>query len=110
MRQIEKQVNQAIKAGKGFHGNNTTVETGVTLWDYNTNSWREFAAVVRLHGNIIAAVDADGCRWYSCAGWHTSTTRSRLAALGAPVRIKDFTMIRTDTGDVFPSKLTKFDN
>ena len=110
MRQIEKQVNQAILAGKDFKGNNTTVETGALLWDYSKNEWRKFAAVVRLHGNIIAAVDLDGCHWFSCAGWHTTTTRSRLAALGAPVKIKDSTMIRTDTGDVFPSKLTKFDN
>lgn len=107
MRQIEKEMNRAFFNDYNFHKSNTSVETDVTIWDYNNNSWIKFAAVVRLHGNLIAAKDYDGNLWFSCAGWSSQTTRSRLQALGAPARIKDFQMINTETGKPFPRVLTK---
>ncbi len=107
MKQIEKEMAQAFAACKNFHKSNIVVETNATIWDYSAKAWRKFAAVVYLHGNLIAAKDADGVIYYSNAGWNTTTTRSRLSALGAPVRIKDFILIRTDTGAAFPSTLTR---
>ena len=107
MRQIEKEMNRAFFNGYDFHKSNTSVETDVTTWDYNNNSWIKFAAVVRLHGNLIAAKDYDGNLYYSNAGWSSATTRSRLSALGAPCQIKNFQMIDTRTGEPFPRVLTK---
>lgn len=108
MRQINKEMNRAFFNGRNFNKSNTKVETNVTLWDYSTNSWKRFRVAAFLHGNLIAAKDFNGNMWYSCAGWHTTTTRSRLSALGAPVRIKNFRMIDTTTGNEFPARLTKF--
>lgn len=108
MRQIEKEMNRAFFNGRNFNKSNTKVETNVTVWDYSTNSWKRFRVAAFLHGNLIAAKDDAGNIYYSCAGWHTSTTRSRLQALGAPCRIKDYRMIDTNTGAEFPSQLTKF--
>lgn len=36
---------------------------------------------VRLHGNLIARLYADGLMWLSDAGWPTQTTARRLRAL-----------------------------
>ena len=110
MRQIEKEMVAAFNAGRNFNKSNTSVETNAVTWDYVNNRWQRFAVVVRLHGNLIAAKDAAGNIYYSNAGWSSATTRSRLAALGAPCRIKDFIMIDTRTGAAFPRSLTKFDN
>lgn len=101
-------MNRAFFNGYEMSKSNTMVKKDVEMWDYTLNGWNRFAVVVYLHGNPIAAKGYDGSIWFSCAGWYTSTTRSRLAALDAPVRIKDFQMIRTDTGTVFPSSLTCF--
>lgn len=107
MRQIEKEMNRAFFNGYDFHKSNTDVDINATVWDRKLNQWTKFAAVVRLHGNLIAAKDYDGNLWFSCAGWSSATTRSRLQALGAPARIKNFQMINTETGEPFPCALTK---
>ena len=108
MRQIEKEMDRAFFNGYKFQKSNTKVETDCEIYDCSQKVWRRFRVAAFLHGNLIAAKDYDGGLWYSCAGWHTATTRSRLSALGAPVRIKDFRMIDTTTGAEFPSRLTKF--
>lgn len=96
MRVIEKQMIDALASGREFHKDNTHVYKFLGSW------------YVSLHGNVIARFDPDGSTWYSCAGWYTATTRSRLQALGAPCRIKDYTMIDTRTGNPFPSTLERF--
>ena len=101
MRQIEKEMNQAIKAGRDYKKSNTTVICGGVRWDYDTNTWVPVLACVYLHGNLICTIEKDGRRRFSCCGWHTPTTRSRLQALGASCRIKDFQMIDSETGRPF---------
>jgi hypothetical protein len=36
---------------------------------------------LKLHGNKIAALEANGKLWISCAGWKTRTTKERLNGL-----------------------------
>ena len=36
---------------------------------------------LKLHGNKIAALEADGRMWVSSAGWRTNTTKERLNGL-----------------------------
>ena len=72
MRQIERQMNEAILNGKDFFKSNTSVENYIT-----ETGARE--AVVKLHGNHIATV-GDTLQ-ISDAGWQTVTTKSRLNAL-----------------------------
>lgn len=110
MKQIEKEMNRAFFNGYDFHKSNTDVDINVPVWDRKFNKWIKFAAVVRLHGNLIAAKDYDGNMYYSNAGWSSVTTRSRLSALGAPCQIKNFQMIDTRTGEPFPASLTRFDD
>ena len=108
MRQIERRANRAFFNGYNFKESNTEVKTNFVTWDYDTNNWVTFSVAYFLHGNLIAARDEAGNLYFSSCGWETVTTRSRLVSLGAPCRIKDFQMIRTDTGEAFPHKLTKF--
>ena len=72
MRQIERQMNEAILNGKDFFKSNTSVENYIT-----ETGARE--AVVKLHGNHIATI-GDTLQ-ISDAGWQTVTTKSRLNAL-----------------------------
>lgn len=86
----------AFEAGREFHQSNTRV-------------YKMLGSIyVDLHGNTIARRDPDGALYFSCAGWHTATTRSRLCALGAPARIQNYAMIDTRTGEAFPERLTRF--
>lgn len=53
---------------------------------------------VYLYNNKIAAKDKKTGNWeYSCCGWHTATTRSRLRALGCDCRIKNFRFVGVDS-------------
>ena len=70
MRQIEKQMLQAINSREDFKLNNTEVR--------NINN----CIFVALHGNLIFA-QINGVKYYSNSGWNTKTTASRLRALGA---------------------------
>lgn len=72
MRQIEKQMLAALRNGRNFNGNNTTVN------HENGNSY------VYLFGNLIYKV-VNSKAYFSLAGWNTTTTRSRLNALGVNV-------------------------
>lgn len=95
MRKIEKEMISAIRNGEGFTKGNTAV-----LW----NEGRE-AFYVCLHGNIIARgyrpMRFGACDYRITAvnfcGWNTTTTRSRLRALGVPVKSqKGVPCIKTD--------------
>lgn len=46
-----------------------------------------------LHGNLIAATDGLNV-WFTCAGWNTTTTRSRLNALGCGCYQRNFNLFR----------------
>lgn len=72
MRQIEKAMCAAVNAGKGATIGNTRVTPDGTVY---------------LHGNRIAYCGADGSLQLDLEtfqAWPTSTTRSRLRALGVP--------------------------
>lgn len=80
MRQIEKNMVQAVKAGRNFRSNNTVVTvdgSGIKVY---------------LHGNCIYTI-FQGVARFTLAGWNTVTTRSRLNALGVDVRQKNWTPI-----------------
>ena len=68
MRQIERNMNRAIRSNANFSSSNTSVvsENGVSI--------------VRLHGNHIATVTNDGIELFD-GGWQSNTTKSRLNAL-----------------------------
>lgn len=82
MRQIEKQLLQAIR-------NRKTWKSG------NTRTWcpDEKKTVIFLHDNPIALYAHNQGKIYvqldTLAEWKTRTTCSRLRALGVPVSIKD---------------------
>ena len=78
MRAIEKKMVQALQSKRNFHESNTCVECD------NNNTY------VYLFGNCIYKV-VNGKAYFTLAGWNTSTTRSRLNALGVGVTQKDWT-------------------
>ena len=85
MRQVEKNMLQAVRAGKNFKCGNTEVKNGV------------FGEVfVYLHGNCIYRI-IDGVREFTLSGWNTVTTRSRLNALGVNVSQKNWEPIYNGT-------------
>ena len=77
MRTIEKKMIAAVNGRHSMKQNNTTVtvNNGVVL--------------VRLHGNLIYKVE-NGRAFFTLAGWNTTTTRSRLNALGVGVSQKNY--------------------
>lgn len=80
MRVIERQMLKAILNGKGFVNGNTAV----THLDDGTYR-------VRLHDNLIATGrKGELPEVFNFCGWNTTTTRSRLRALGCDlVRERD---------------------
>ena len=79
MRQVEKRMVEAVNFGIPFQGSNTTVTI-----DFNT-------AHVFLHGNHIASVVQNGkvmVNLDTLRAYPTSTTKSRLRALGVDVYTK----------------------
>jgi len=68
MRQIERNMNRAIRNNANFSSSNTSVvtENGVSI--------------VRLHGNHIATITRSGLELFD-GGWQSNTTKSRLNAL-----------------------------
>ena len=69
MRQIEQQMNRAIRSGSDFCKSNTMVKH------------QDGNAFVYLHGNHIGTVDAFGSLTLFDGGWQSNTTKSRLNAL-----------------------------
>lgn len=78
MRVIEEKMLAALRNGRNLNGNNTTVN------HENGNSY------VYLFGNLIYKV-VNGKAYFSFAGWNTTTTRSRLRALGISVYQRNWT-------------------
>ena len=71
MRQIEREMNTAIRNKQNFSKSNTMVRYNEKL---NLSQ-------VYLHGNNIADFDhAKGKAWISSCGWESVTTKSRLNA------------------------------
>lgn len=105
MRIIEKKMAAAVAAGVDFSLSNTVVDAGGVCWDYKKNCWQNVAAQVYLHGNLICVVCLDGRRLYSCAGWHTVTTSSRLRALGCNCGIRSGRLVDLETGAEIPSSI-----
>lgn len=73
MRQIEKNMLEAIKEGRSWRENNTEV---LVVGNH---------VAVYLYGNLIATADPGNGWKFSLSGWNTPTTRSRLSALGCDV-------------------------
>ena len=71
MRQIETQMNQAIRNGHAWSKDNTCI-----TYDPTNN----MSAEVFLHGNHIATVTDDALTLFD-GGWQSNTTKSRLNAL-----------------------------
>ena len=72
MRQIETQMNEAIRNGHAWSKDNTCIT-------YDPSNG--MSAEVYLHGNHIATVTDTDLTLYSGGGWFTNTTKSRLNAL-----------------------------
>ena len=72
MRQIEIEMNEAIRNGHAWSKGNTCI-----TYDPTNN----MSAEVYLHGNHIATVTDNELKLYSGGGWFTPTTKSRLNAL-----------------------------
>ena len=71
MRQIEREMNNAIRNKRNFSKSNTMVSYDAA----------ENLSSVVLHGNRIADFDhTKGKAWITSAGWETVTTKSRLNA------------------------------
>lgn len=84
MNKIEKAMCDAVNAQKNWKSGNTEVR--VVKKDTVT------IVCVYLHGNRICEVyegeEGNTAMMFSLAGWNTTTTRSRLNALGIEVRQK----------------------
>lgn len=79
MRQIEKEMLNALNEKRNWKSGNTSVEFCKVTESVG----------VRLLGHLIFLVDGIGKRHFTLAGWNTSTTRSRLRALGVNVSQRD---------------------
>ena len=76
MRKIEESMNNALSLGVNWRERNTRVECnqkGKFVWLYNTLIY------ARINGR----------EYFSDDGWKTTTTSSRLRALGAPYSTND---------------------
>lgn len=102
MRVIEEKMCKAIDNKEWFHLSNTDVHV---YRKYYTNGSDRID--VYLFNNLIATF-GEGEVHLTCAGWNTSTTRSRLNAIceyffdDRPFHIKDWTM--RYNGEVFPQR------
>lgn len=86
MRVIEEKMLDAIRRRINWKCGNTKVECYSNVVN------------VYLHGNRIYSLNTETYeRIYNTCGYDTATTRSRLNALGANVRIKNFEMVNAET-------------
>ena len=91
MRKIEKQMIEAIHAGRNWASSNTAVRVKTSY------SGTGYFATVLLHGHAIAYVTHYPATEHTIAtadvdtfrAWPTATTRSRLRALGINASIKN---------------------
>jgi len=93
MRKIEQQMMNALREGKDWKGTNTEVRTFKKSYDIRTT----YLANVYLFGNHIASTTCYPSTGYihaapvhsTFAHYPTSTTRSRLCALGVNASIRN---------------------
>lgn len=78
MRKINAEMINAIRNGRNWMNGNTRVETS-----YGGR------IDVYLHGNRIFSQQGN-VKIFTLAGWNTTTTRSRLGALGMDVKQRNF--------------------
>lgn len=79
MRKITQESVQAFLDCRPFKKSNMEVVREGTIY------------YLKLFGNKIAAIEADGRMWVSSAGWRTNTTKERLNGLpGVKVNQKDY--------------------
>ena len=105
MRQIEKNMANAINAGRTWNDGNTAVNCRPLSWSNFGGVLDGERARVYLHGNLICVVYKDGRRAYSSTGWNTPTTRSRLQALGLDCRIYRGRLIDAAGSPVYSGRL-----
>lgn len=78
-RKITQESVRCFLDGVPFKKSNMSVVREGTIW------------YLKLHGNKIAAIEADGKMWVSNAGWASNTTKERLNGLpGVRVNQKDW--------------------
>lgn len=82
MRKIEQQMIQAIRDGRTWHKDNTTVTCRAPCWDVFLHG-NHICEVVRLHDESLYNVNLDTFR-----NWPTRTTVSRLRALSIDAAIR----------------------
>lgn len=93
MRQIEKQMNNAIRAGRDWKSGNTEVRVEKSYG----GAYTQYFATVLLHNHIIAHVTHLPATGYTHTiadrdtfrEWPTATTRSRLRALGVNASVSN---------------------
>lgn len=91
MRIIEQKMLAAVNGGYDWKQGNTRV----------IHSKISQLTVVYLYNKRIAAFDKITGKWeYSCCGYHTATTRSRLRALGCDCRIKNSRLVGVDSHEI----------
>ena len=88
MRQIEIEMNNAIRNKRNWRQSNTEV---VQCWDGITTN-------IFLHGNLICRINnhTKQRQFYTGGGWRTATTKSRLNALGANIHQRNYTWYNSD--------------
>lgn len=75
MRNIEKEMLSAFETNTDFSKSNTSVIAS------------DKYTFVRLHGNLICIKDIKTNKiYYSCCGYYTNVTKSRLNVLGANIK------------------------
>ena len=75
MRNIEQEMLAAFNTNTDFHKGNTSVIAS-----------RKYT-FVRLHGHLICLKDVKTNKvYYSCCGYYTNVTKSRLNVLGANIK------------------------
>lgn len=89
MRKIEQDMVNAIRNNEDFRSSNTEVTHEGNI------------VKVYLHGNLIYAKNKrNGKVMFSSCGWNSNTTKSRLNALGANIKQKNWGWYNMD-GSIF---------
>lgn len=92
MRKIEENMIAAVAMRRDWSSGNTSVRVN-----------HKNEVEVRLHGNLICRI-TKGKRVFSSCGWATSTTRSRLNALGCDCHIVKGSLRSCSTGELINTK------
>lgn len=99
MRTIEQEMLAAFNSNADFHKGNTSVII--------TDKY----VFVKLHGHIICLKDIHTNKiYYSCCGYYTNVTKSRLNALGANIKQVNYQWLQDGKPyhDIDLAKMVKF--